>query len=496
MPSTNRLGQFGQAVKALLFPGRGGSSGGLLWGWPRFNKLTDPWPRSPGTYTLTTLGGSSAPVPTSWEDYAPAAYRIPQVAACIAAIERIFPDAPLTVEKLTGDDDWEPDPRHPLRELLNTPNPWYAENTLWQGTLCDRLLDGNAFWHIEFNRAGAPVRFDYIPRILIEPQWPESETTEEFISHYVYRLGGKEIRFEPEEVLHFRWGFDPENMRLGWSPLKSATLELALLWAGSLYGWGVLRNFGAIAAVLENLEDDTSGFTQEIANQVREQYRLLTTGANSGGLLVPTFKSRYTPVGQSPEQMALDKLLARPEDLVCSLLGLNPMFVGLTSGAEHKTYANFAEAEKSAWHKCVKPLKRDLGGDLGRHLLPLYGKAGDWRIGWDFSDVSVLQPDLTAEWARVVSAVEKKLLTVDEGRAEIGFPELTPEQRQELAPEPPPPVPESRGDAGVGRNGQNGRGEAVDASEGNPVKVLSQNGAASYAEHLRARRLERERNGG
>ena len=83
---------------------------------------------------------------------------------------------------------------------------------------------------------------------MMEPAW-DSEGNE-FLTHYVYSPPGQRpIRIEPEEVLHFRFGFDPNNPRKGLSPLRTVMRELftdaeAANWTASF-----LRN-GAVPSIM------------------------------------------------------------------------------------------------------------------------------------------------------------------------------------------------------------------------------------------------------
>lgn len=62
--------------------------------------------------------------------------------------------------------------------------------------------------------AGQVVELWYLPHYMVEPQWPISGVP--FISHYAYCVDGREYYIPREDIIHFRWGLDPNNPRRGW----------------------------------------------------------------------------------------------------------------------------------------------------------------------------------------------------------------------------------------------------------------------------------------
>ena len=54
----------------------------------------------------------------------------------------------------------------------------------------------------------------------VAPRWPEDGS--EFISHYEMRVEGVPQVIDKRDIIHFRYGLDPRNHRLGMSPLACA----------------------------------------------------------------------------------------------------------------------------------------------------------------------------------------------------------------------------------------------------------------------------------
>lgn len=452
-----------EAVKAfrMVFNARGGLSSG---GYAQMDARS-------GSYVL--YGDLPAPTPNTGYNFRTSVgemWRNSSVMACTGWMQRNFTEAPLRVMQRSQDGDDEPVRRHPLSELIEHPNPFYSGDVLWQGTVLSYAVNGNAYWLTNVNGAGEVVELWYVPHTMLRPVWPEDGS--QFLAGYLYRVNGKDIPVPVERVIHFRFGFDLNNQRLGYSPLLSGLPEVDTLNEGAIYTASILRNKGIVGGILWN-EDPEVQITEEKAEKIKARYRAMVTGDARGDLLVPTFKGHYEEPGKSPEQMALDRILTMPQETVCALLGLNSMVVGLPS--DQRTYANYGESLKAAVQNCIRPMKGLMACDLNHQLLPGFsGPRKQEYVDWDWSQVPAFADERKATWELGLAALEAGGITQNEFRAAVGYNTLTPEQQQEIAdylrmrgaakaPAPfggQPPPPESAGDRGAAaaNGGANGAG--------------------------------------
>jgi HK97 family phage portal protein len=410
-----------EAFKAfqMVFSSRGGlTSGGYA--------QTDA--RS-GSYVL--YGDIPAPIPGTAYNFRTSVgemWRNASVMACAGWMQRNFAEAPLRVMRATPDGDDEPVKDHPLAQLLEHPNPVYSGDVLWQGAVLSYAVNGNAYWLTNVNGAGEVVELWYVPHTMLRPTWPENGT--EFLTNYLYRVNGRDIPVPVERVIHFRFGFDLNNQRLGYSPLLSGLPEVDTLNEGAIYTASILRNKGVVGGILSN-EDPNVTMTEEKAEKLRARYRAMFTGDGRGDLMVPTFKSSYSEVGKSPEELALDKILTMPQETVCALVGLNSMVVGLPSN--DRTYANYGESLKAAVSNCIRPMKGLFACDLNHQLLPGFsGPRKKEYVDWDWSQVPAFQDELRAKWELGLDALDKGGITPNEFRSMVGYKALKPEQRAEI----------------------------------------------------------------
>ena len=137
---------------------------------------------------------------------------------------------------------------HALLDLYRNPNQFYTGSDLQSAVIMSYLLSGNAYvLMVRDERTNQPVELWYAPHWMVKPQGDENN----FIAHYEYRpdgRGGKRV-IAPSDVLHFRCGIDPEDVRLGISPLASLWREIYTDDEASNYTASLLRNQGLAGAI-------------------------------------------------------------------------------------------------------------------------------------------------------------------------------------------------------------------------------------------------------
>lgn len=400
------------AVKAIPFPAGHQWS---PWGWQWDNRSSDLYRRSNINYVTEVgeLTDSSA------------------VMACMNWIIRVWPESPLAVYQTDADGEQNLVPDHPLTELLEQPNPDYGSAALWMGTLLSLNLDGNAYWVKVRNGFGGPAALYYIPHFMIQPRWPQDGSA--FISHYEYSVEGRITRFAREDVVHFRFGTDPRNMRLGLSPLRSVLREVFTDNEAALYSAALVRNMGAVPVVISPdptvFKEAAAVIGRERAEEMKEQWLRRSTGDERGKPLVQSVPVKLQG-GQdfvfSPEQMAVRELRKIPEERISAALGIPAGVAGLGAGLDRNTYSNFKEAREMAYESNIIPTQHLIASELDRSLLPDFTNDRAFLCGFDISKVRVLAEDIDKIATRVVALFEKEVITRAEGRQMLGL-KSTPE---------------------------------------------------------------------
>jgi HK97 family phage portal protein len=311
------------------------------------------------------------------------------VMAPLLWIVRTFPEAPPALFKLLDDGQEEAQRRHKLLELLQRPNTFYTGSTLWMAMLMDWYVDGNAYLLKLRDRGGRLAELWWAPHWTVNPQGTETD----FITHYEYFPGGTEpMRVDVADMVHFRFGLDPDNQRKGRSPLKSVLREVFTDDEAANFTAQLLRNMGVPGIVVSPDTDAPPSDTD--VEETKAYIKARFTGDNRGEAIVMSGRTKVQQFGFSPEQMNLKDIRRIPEERVSAVLGVPAVVAGLGAGLDRSTFTNYAEAREAAYEQTIIPTQRILAEDMRFQLLSEYeSDVFAWRVGFDLTNVRVLQED-------------------------------------------------------------------------------------------------------
>lgn len=345
------------------------------------------------------------------------------VMACVDWVCRTFPEAPLVVRTRAADGALAVEDEHPLTLLLETPNPYYSGLHLWTATLADWLLTGNAYW-VKVRSADTRVtELWWLPARAVEPRWPDHGGPP-FISHYDYTVDGQVVAIPRGEIIHFRKGFDPQNLRKGLSPLGSLWREIATDHEAANYTASILRNLGVPGVVISPAKAEAAPSREDL-EQVKQDFMQRFGGDHRGEPLILDGPTDVHVLSFSPEQMNVREVARRvPEERVTAIFGTPAVVVGLGAGLDRSTFANFAEAREAAYESMIIPTQSLFAADLQTQLVPEFGDPRRLRLGYDYREVRVLQEDQDHLHTRAREDLKAGLLTLNEARVMIGQDEL------------------------------------------------------------------------
>lgn len=343
------------------------------------------------------------------------------VAAPLLWIGRNFPEAPPALwqkmpdsgeeELVTGKGEQGGD--HLMLELLERPNQYYAGAVFWMATVMDWHLSGNGYWIKVRDRGGRPIELWWTPSGMIEPKGDEKT----FIDHYEYRVGGETIELDPENIVHFRYGIDPENPRKGKSPLSALLQEVFTDAEAADFTAALLSNMGVPGLVISPANKDSSPSLADV-EATKEYLHESHTGERRGEPLVMSGPTSVTQFGFNPQQLQLREARRIPEERVSAVLGVPAIVAGLGAGLDRSTFANYAEAREAAYQDNIIPAQRLLAEDVRFQLLPDFQPDDyrSFRFGFDLSGVRVLQEDRTDLVSRMDVGVKGGWVRVSEAR--------------------------------------------------------------------------------
>jgi len=349
------------------------------------------------------------------------------VTAPIRWVQRALPEARLSVRRRKRDGAVEEMADHHMLALIQRPNAYYGDLVLWAATILSWFLDGNAYWIKVRNRAGVPVELWWVPWWMIEPKAPEDGS--EFLTHYRYSPGGgvEPMRLDPEDVVHFRDGMNPRDMRKGLSALDGVIREIFIDLESSNFVASLLRNMGVPGVVISPKGGAMPA--PEDVEATKTWFKEAFGGDNRGGPLVMGAPTDVQPYGFNPQQMNMSEGRDVAEERVCACIGIPAAVVGFGAGLQTaKVGATMEELFKTAWRNGVLPVCRSLADELDRSLLPDFGRTAGAEVletYWETDEVLALQDDedkqterwnkrVIGGWVQVYEAREAAGLDVDD----------------------------------------------------------------------------------
>jgi len=358
---------------------------------------------------------------------------------------RNWPQGTPRVMRRVDSQQSEPVEDHPIVQLIGEPEPGMVGNLLWGWVIQDYKLFGNAY--LRKQRLAGPgsqvVALQYLPQDMVRPVGDGRNP----LTHFVYTTDGRSYDLPVEDVIHFRYGRDPSDIRLGRSTVQAVLREIATDNTASSAAFGLLSN-GAMPSII--VGPDANGSAQvdispDDAQQVKRSLRENLTGDNAGGIVVMSGPYKLDKVSLTPAELALDSVRRVPEERICSALGLNPMVLGLGSGLDRSTYSNYERAQQAAWEDGMVPLMRAVADTLTVALLPDFPESqeGDF-VEYDLSGVRALMDDRQSEAERAERLYKAGVADLAEAKRIAGL-EAAPEDEGVMHPDaaqaPPAPAP-------------------------------------------------------
>ncbi|MFC9089002.1 phage portal protein [Nocardiopsis dassonvillei] len=340
----------------------------------------------------------------------------------------------------------------PVVDLLRHVNPFWTWRRLMRMDEMCMGIWGQTFWAVEKGRDGTPEHIWWMKPSRVRPVPDEKDYLKGFL--YEPIAGGPLIRFDPDEVIWFRYP-NPLDEFSPMSPLAAARLAAdtasSMMKANqSLFTNGL--NLGGIIIP----SNDKSTFTAEQAKELGQMLDTRFRGADKAHRwLVMRFEAQLKGLDLTPKDAEFLGGLNLTLRQVANSYGIP---TPLLNDMEHATLANLRELDQTLWSHSLQPdcdLKAD---EIEEQLLPMFGAQRGFKsvdhVAWDYDAVPALQEAKGEVWDRDRQAIEAGALTVNEWRERNGLPRVAwgdvwwgavnkhPVEGPESTPGAPAPTPE------------------------------------------------------
>ena len=359
-----------------------------------------------GPLIAISSGGRPRWTPRDYSALADAGFGRNAVAyRCVRMIAEAAASTPLTVRQ-----DGAFAPEHPVRRLLDRPNPEQSGPELLEALFGHLQTAGNAY--LEAAGEGPPeelwsLRPDRV-RVTPGPKgWPLA---------YDYTVGGRSTTIARRTdgwmpVMQLKL-FHPLDDHYGFSPLEAAAASIDAHNAAGAWNKALLDNAARPSGALVYGARDGERLTADQFEALKaELFDMHQGSSNAGRPMLLEGGLDWKPMSLSPADMDFiaGKHAAARE--IALAFGVPPQLLGIPGDA---TYANYREANAAFWRQTVVPLVRKAAASLTVWLgQPFPGMA----VEPDLDATPALAAERDALWARLEAA---SFLTAEERRRMAG----------------------------------------------------------------------------
>lgn len=334
--------------------------------------------------------------------------------SCVNKTTTAFSEAVLEIGKEVGG-EFEALPRHPLLDILNNPNPFMGRSDFDANVISHLLLTGKSYVAEGKNRAGQIVALMPFPTSWVTLKF--DQTGNVLIGYEVFQGNGLPPLVIPLEDMTVITLIDPSGIHSAVSPLEAALRDVQTDQERESYIMEMMVHIKAPGLILHQEE----GWSPKEKEEARQ---LLMDRIGRGKRGNPLFTSGANFRLDIPEPLSdLDwpGLANLSETRICSAFGVPPIIIGLRSGLESGTYANFAEAQKTFYRTALVPLWKSIGEAYTRGFIMNDAFLNNELIlKYNTSDITQLQEDRNTAAERADSLFNGGLITRDEGRSIAG----------------------------------------------------------------------------
>lgn len=335
---------------------------------------------------------------------------------------------------------------HRIQKLLRKPNLAQPENPdsktfmtlrdmVWLREYCLHV-DGNAYWMIVRlgdPLYGLPVMLIPVMPFMMEPVTVKRDdgTSKDYISYYAYAPSGqyvsKPFRVSVQNVLHFRYGRDPKDLRKGLGLAKRLWREVYRDDLATFFTNALLRN-GAIPGLVVTPEEGS--IDRDEALEAKAALQAAFSGDSAGSIAILSRGAKIEQYGFNPDQLNLGGFHKHAEERVAAVTNVPAMVAQLGAGLDQAAqFSNFHEAREMFAENSVLP--RLLAADeVLSDLMRDFEDDPSYRLVHDTDQIRALQKDITEKFGRLQVGVRGGWITANEARAGAGYPPIDSKSQQ------------------------------------------------------------------
>ena len=352
-----------------------------------------------------------------YENYAEEGYR--QNAIVYRCVNEISQGS-ASVEFKVFDKDVELE-EHPLKALLQKPNPVMAGVEFFQCMYSYLMISGNAYV-LKISAGNQPPTELYLlrpDRIRITGKDNALPDAYEYIvSGVVKEKYAVDMESGLSDVKHLKI-FNPLDDYYGLSPLYSASLDVDQHNLSAKHNVNLLQNGARPSGAVVFKPRDESGMNVQLSESQRQQVindldMRFSGSQNAGRAMLLEGDFDWKEMGLSPKDMDFLQLKNMSTRDIALCFGVPSQLVGIPDA---NTYSNMAEARLALYEETIIPLLKRTESDLNEWLAPMFGER--LRIQYDIDGIPAMQERRKRIYENVIKAVDSGVISRNEARERL-----------------------------------------------------------------------------
>lgn len=349
--------------------------------------------------------------------------------ACIRLHATAVAEASLRVYAEKTD---RPIDNHPVRKLLERPNPYMTEFEFWELTVTNLDICGRAPWWVERSRMGEALQLWPLRPDRCEPVYGDPKKGEPILKGWRYSVDGTEAwDLPPTDVLFFNLtdpGDDSGGMIGGLGPLQVLAREVDTDNEATSFVYNVLRN----AAMPGTVISTKAKLNKDEADRLRENFKARYGAIHRGEPAVMDADSTITPIGHSMSDLEFPDLRNVSESRIAAAIGVPAILAGLKVGLDRSTFSNVQEARRYFAETTCSITWRRLSDQINLQLGDLkQGVIGTGQVArFDTAAVTALEPVRVERAQRMLDGLRAGSVMVDDHRVALGLDPLPDKKGQ------------------------------------------------------------------
>ena len=317
------------------------------------------------------------------------------------AIDIISKDIASTSIQFNDKDSYLDDDKKILKLLNRRPNPYLDAWHFKYIIVANMLLNGNSYVEIVRDDKGQPIELYHMQNSTVSIE----QIDDKIKYNYIDERDGH-VRFDTEDVLHFRmFSMDGFN---GYSPLFALANEIGISMGSKKFLDEFFKNGGTSTAILKYVDGRYSDEELEIIRQDFENSQL----KNNNGLVMLDDTMTFDRLKVPTEVLNFlnsykfsTQQVAKAFGLPLSKLGIETVNTSLKdSGIEY-------------YRSTLYPIFSMMNAEIEEKLFV----QAPYEVTLDYDVARLIDSDPEVKLERVTQLFTKKIITLDEARAQFGF---------------------------------------------------------------------------